>query len=75
MKNNREFVESCVEFADSVADEFRALLFDPQTSGGLLVALAPDAANSARTAMERRGIPARIIGEVVPKRHPLIEIF
>ena len=38
-------------------------------------ALAPDAANFARTAMERRGIPARIIGEVVPKHHPLIEIF
>jgi selenide, water dikinase len=75
MKNNREFVESCVEFSDSVADEFRALLFDPQTSGGLLVALAPGAANSARAAMERRGIPARIIGEAVPKRHPLIEIF
>ncbi len=75
MKNNREFVESCVEFAPNVADEFRALLFDPQTSGGLLVALTPDAANSARTAMEQRGIPARIIGEVVPKRHPLIEIF
>jgi len=75
MKNNREFVESCVEFAGSVTDEFRALLFDPQTSGGLLAAIAPGAANSARAAMERRGIPARIIGEVVPKRHPLIEIF
>jgi selenide, water dikinase len=75
MKNNREFVESCVEFAGGVTDEFRALLFDPQTSGGLLAAIAPDAANSALAAMERRGVPARIIGEVVPKRHPLIEVF
>jgi selenide, water dikinase len=75
MKNNREFVESCVEFAGRVTDEFRALLFDPQTSGGLLVAIAPDAANSALAAMERRGVLARIIGEVVPKRHPLIEIL
>jgi selenide, water dikinase len=75
MKNNREFVESCVEFAGGVTDEFRALLFDPQTSGGLLAAIAPDAANSALGAMERRGVLARIIGEVVPKRHPLIEIF
>ncbi|MGA8145722.1 MAG: selenide, water dikinase SelD [Candidatus Acidiferrales bacterium] len=75
MKNNREFVESCVEFTSAVADEFRALLFDPQTSGGLLAAIAPEAANSALAAMQRRGVPARIIGEVVPKRHPLIEIF
>jgi selenide, water dikinase len=75
MKNNRDFVESCVEFTNNVAEEFRALLFDPQTSGGLLVAIAPEAAKPALAAMERRGVPARIIGEVVAKRHPLIEIF
>jgi selenide, water dikinase len=75
MKNNRDFVESCVEFADRVPEEFRALLFDPQTSGGLLVAIAPEAAKAAQAAMERRGVHARIIGEVVPKRRPLIEIF
>ena len=74
MKNNREFVESCVEFSSSVPEEFRALLFDPQTSGGLLAAIAPESANAALAAMERRGVPARIIGEVVTKRHPLIEI-
>ncbi len=75
MKNNREFVESCVEFTSNVADEFRALLFDPQTSGGLLAAIAPEAASIALAAMESRGVPARIIGEVVAKRHPLIEII
>jgi selenide, water dikinase len=74
MKNNREFVESCVEFSRSVPEEFRALLFDPQTSGGLLAAIAPESSNAALAAMERRGVPARIIGEVVAKRHPLIEI-
>jgi selenide,water dikinase len=75
MKNNREFVESCVDFARSVADEFRALLFDPQTSGGLLAAIDPKAGDSALAAMQRRGVPARVIGEVVSKRHPLIEIL
>jgi selenide, water dikinase len=74
MKNNREFVESCVEFSTSVPEEFRALLFDPQTSGGLLAAIAPESAKAASAAMERHGVPARIIGEVVAKRHPLIEI-
>ena len=74
MKNNRDFVESCVEFQGSVPAEFRALLFDPQTSGGLLVAIAPEAASSAVAAMQRRNVPARIIGEVLAKRHPLIEI-
>jgi selenide,water dikinase len=75
MKNNREFVESCVDFAANVTDEFRALLFDPQTSGGLLAAIAPQAADSALAAMEQRGVRARVIGEVATKRHPLIEIL
>ena len=36
LKNNREFVSGCVEGAS----EFDDLLYDPQTSGGLLIALA-----------------------------------
>src|SRR5208282_38684 len=38
LKNNRDFIGECVQFADSVPEENRALLFDPQTSGGLLIA-------------------------------------
>jgi selenide,water dikinase len=74
MKNNREFVEGCVTFASQVPDEFRALLFDPQTSGGLLVSIAPEFANKALAALARRNIPARIIGEVLAKHSPLLEI-
>jgi selenide,water dikinase len=72
--NNRQFLDGCVDFAPAVAEEFRALLLDPQTSGGLLAAVAPDFAPRALAACERRNISARIIGEVVPKRSPLIEI-
>lgn len=74
LANNREFLEGCVGFAPAVPEEFRALLLDPQTSGGLLAAVAPDFAARAMAACERRGIPARLIGEVIPKRSPLIEI-
>jgi selenide,water dikinase len=72
--NNREFVEGCAVFAPNVAAEFQALLFDPQTSGGLLASVTPKVSALLITELQRRGIAARIIGEVVAKRSPLIEI-
>jgi selenide, water dikinase len=74
LANNREFLEGCAAFLPSVPEEFRALLFDPQTSGGLLASVEPEAAEEAVAAFERHGIAARNIGEVVPKRSPLLEI-
>jgi selenide, water dikinase len=74
LKNNREFLEGCVEFSPKVPDEIRTLLYDPQTSGGLLVALASETADAATALLERRGIPARVIGAVIEKQSPLIAI-
>src|SRR5260370_42578733 len=34
LKNNRDFIGDCVSFAKNVPQEYRDLLFDPQTSGG-----------------------------------------
>jgi selenide,water dikinase len=74
LKNNREFLEGCVTFTDGVAEEYRNLLYDPQTSGGLLIALAAASAPEARKGLERRGVEARAIGAVFAKRSPLIEV-
>jgi selenide,water dikinase len=74
LQNNREFVEGCVEFAPSVTEEFRALLYDPQTSGGLLVAISSKAMATAQGFFARHGVSAQQIGEVVSKRTPLIEV-
>ena len=38
------------------------LLYDPQTSGGLLVAIAPDAVPAALAAMSRAGVTAHRVG-------------
>ncbi len=39
LNNNRDFVESCVLMRSDIPNEIQALLYDPQTSGGLLVSL------------------------------------
>ena len=44
LKNNREFASCAVEVARALPAEIENLLYDPQTSGGLLIALPePDA--------------------------------
>lgn len=72
LKNNREFVGDCVGFAEGVPQEYRDLLFDPQTSGGLLIAISPESADAALSTLERHGVPARRAGHVVAKESPMI---
>jgi selenide,water dikinase len=72
LKNNRAFVGDCAGFDNGVLREYQDLLFDPQTSGGLLVAIAPVAADAALAALRRHGVTARRVGHVVAKRAPLI---
>ena len=74
LKNNREFIEGCVEFSSRVPEEFRALLFDQQTSGGLLIAIAAEHAEPALAALRQRNVPAHRIGRVVPRRNALLTV-
>lgn len=75
LKNNKAFIGECAEFAASVAIEFQDLLFDPQTSGGFLVALAPEYVDGALEAFARHGVSARSVGRVLSKRAPLIAVL
>lgn len=50
----------------------RALLFDPQTSGGLLAAVAADKAHSTLRALQDAGYTAAIIGEITETRGEII---
>ena len=72
LKNNRDFIGDCVGFAGSVSQEYRDLLFDPQTSGGLLIAITAESADAAISALDRHGVSVRNIGRILAKTNPLL---
>jgi selenide,water dikinase len=72
LKRNAEFLSGCVEFSNGIPDEVRNLLYDPQTSGGLLFSVSAEDAPKLLQALRQRSIPAQEIGQVVEKTKPLI---
>lgn len=72
---NRDFVGNCVEFEAGVPEEMRNLLFDPQTSGGLLAAVDPSAARRAYEILIKAGCKAMQVGTVCEKTSPLIMVY
>ncbi len=64
--SNRSFRGAFVGFAVSVPQKVQDLLFDPQTSGGLLIAVAAGEAEQLVTALKAKGVDcAAIVGEVI----------
>jgi len=57
-KRNRDHLATHVKFAAAVQEPLRVLLFDAQTSGGLLIAVDPDRASALVATLEREGTPA-----------------
>lgn len=60
--------DGMVQFDDGCEEAHTALLFDPQTSGGLLFAFTADAAAAFQARMMARGEPCWVIGEVIGGR-------
>jgi selenide,water dikinase len=58
-----------------VSAEIQQLLFDPQTSGGLLIAIAPQFAGEARSLLADANCPAMQVGEVTERTSPAIKVF
>jgi len=63
---NRDFRQSMVDFAPSVDSVLKDVLFDPQTSGGLLICVAPEKAEELLKDLKEKGIAgAAMVGEVL----------
>lgn len=72
---NRDFFAAWLKTGSNIPRDFILPLFDPQTSGGLLIAFAPEDAMHFMSESADKGIFARRIGSVLPATEShLIEI-
>jgi selenide,water dikinase len=64
LRANRDFAECFVENSpgSQISETMRTLLYDPQTSGGLLISADPGAAASLISELQAAGCPAAEIG-------------
>jgi selenide,water dikinase len=62
-QRNRNFVGKHICF-ENIAFAMEEVLFDPQTSGGLLVAVAVNDADKLLNELKESGLPAEIVGEI-----------
>jgi selenide,water dikinase len=65
-QKNRNHLEGHVRF-EQVSFAMEEVLFDPQTSGGLLVAVKPQQADELVKRLGQAGLPAAIVGEIIEK--------
>ena len=72
---NREFRGHMVKIGAGVSRTVSDVLYDPQTSGGLLISISADSAQQLLAELKENGIPrASIIGEVVDGPKHRIEV-
>ena len=64
MASNEEYFGAAVRLDPELDAALASVLYDPQTSGGLLVAVSPDAASAARDALAAADVQAAEIGAV-----------
>jgi len=70
---NKEFYSASVAIADRVPAHMRDIFFDPQTSGGLLISLAPRKAKLLLDRLQQAGMEdAAIVGEVASKPEGMV---
>ena len=62
---NRSWLQDHVRVETGVSSECEHVLYDPQTSGGLLIAVAPERHDSLLAEMARHDTAAWTVGEVV----------
>lgn len=75
-KANRKLAEGYLEIQAKISKEEEELLFDPQTSGGLLFSVPSPQAGDVISKLKKEGVETAIqVGEVVSNSKPFIKII
>ena len=73
-QRNRNHTGPFVEFRN-IPFSMEEILFDPQTSGGLLVAVKDEQAEALEAELQNAGLPAKIVGTLLEKNANEAEII
>jgi len=73
-RRNRNFIQGNVDIS-ALSQNLSEIVFDPQTSGGLLIAVAPERAQELCDAIRRDDPAAAIIGKVVDRKEKTIVFY
>jgi len=74
-QRNRNYLEGQVQFGPAVDFSLEEVLFDPQTSGGLLVSLPKAAAGDLLAELQSTGLACGIVGEIVEQEEKEIVVL
>ncbi|ADL11896.1 selenide, water dikinase [Acetohalobium arabaticum DSM 5501] len=62
--SNQEYINEHIDFTAGFEEAKQNVLFDPQTSGGLLISVTADKADKLEIALQKKGVTSAIIGRI-----------
>jgi selenide,water dikinase len=71
---NKNFLKPVIDFKN-INDDYAMLLFDPQTSGGLIIGVNKNESKQLLKHLKSAGYPANIIGKVTEKKDKPIYVI
>ena len=72
--DNKAYIERDLEFVSEVEESIRDIMYDPQTSGGLLISVEENKAAELLEELNKLEIKSKIIGQVIEKSAKYIYI-
>jgi selenide,water dikinase len=73
-KTNRAYIGDDIEIASAVDENLIKLLYDPQTAGGMLIAISPERADDLLARLKENYPAAQIIGRVAERGEHSIRV-